>query len=146
MKTFKSLIFIILVISASNLCGQDLNPKLLARYNSETLMDMKNSNSFQYEVLNHFVEEGFLITEMPEKQISYLELYKINPNTGEIDPSYNITEADLVNFNPMEFNCMYEQNKNRYYKAGNTGKLIIVHSHDDISIAVENKIRLLQSK
>ncbi len=146
MKTIKSMIFITLLIMASNLCGQELNPKLLARYNSEALLEIKNSNSFQYEVLNYFVEEGFLITEMPEKEINYLELYKLNPETGDIDPSNTITESDLVNFNPMEFNCMYEQNKNRYYKAGNTGKIIIIHSLDDISIAVENRIRLNKSK
>jgi hypothetical protein len=107
---------------------------------------MKQSPNSDYEVLEYFVDKGFYFVEMPDKAIDYEELKKVNPQTGEVIEDYFITEADLVDFNPLEWNCEIKVDRTGYYKAGNTGKLLIVYQLSKIENRVENEKRILKNK
>jgi hypothetical protein len=129
-----------------NAFSQNFNEKLLSRYSKAELMELKTGNPEQLELLDFFVSEGFHIINMPDKPIDYIELKKIDTNTGIINHDYMITDADLENFNPLEYNCMYHATEKRFYKAGNTGKLIVVPTSSSMVNRVENKQRINKTK
>ena len=146
MKRANLLFVIVFVLGSFVINAQELNSKLMVKFDAETLENMKANNSMQYELLNYFVENGFYVIDMPEKPIEYIELKKINPLTGMIVNDYNVSLSDLTDFNPLEYNCMFEDYKNRYYKVGTTGKLIVVHAAANMNIAIENQNRLNKNK
>lgn len=147
MNNFKLILVVCLVLFAG-LSGfaQNHNQKLLVKYDSQSLTELQQSPNSDYEVLDYFVDKGFYFVEMPDKAIDYEELKKINPQTGEVIEDYFITEADLVDFNPLEWNCEIKVDKNGYYKAGNTGKLLIVYQLSKIENRIENEKRILKNK
>lgn len=130
-------VFAIFISLAS--LAQQYNTKLTVKYDVTKLNDLKQNHPDQLEVLNHFVEEGCYFIDMPEKEIDYNELQKVDPKTGEINYDHVITTNDLIDFNPMEYNCIYNDAGSNYYKVGDTGKLLIVPSESDFRIAIENK-------
>jgi hypothetical protein len=113
---------------------------LLVKYDTETLNNIKSKNANEFELLCMFVDNACYFVDMPDKKIDFVELKKINPKTGLIIENYIITEKDLVNFNPLEYNCTL-QGSSSYYKVGTTGKLLIVPSDSDLRNALENKNR-----
>ena len=140
MSKIKVLIVTVFAITISlSAIAQEYNAKLTVKYDIPTLNELKQNNCDQIEVLNHFVDGGCYFIDMPNKKIDYKELQKVDPKTGEINYDHVITVNDLIDFNPLEYNCMYNDTKSNYYKAGNTGKLLIVPSESDFKIAIENK-------
>jgi hypothetical protein len=79
---------------------------------------------------------------MPSKPIELIELKKINPKTGYVIPDYIITLEDLDDFNPLEYNIYRSSLKNNYFRAGDTGYVIVVQSDEDIDVAVTNEMRI----
>jgi hypothetical protein len=142
MSKFKLLAILLFVFSANIVVfSQSYNSKLLVKYDSQTLAKMEQKNNAQFELLEYFVDNGFNFIDMPDKEIQYIELEKIDPATGEVDDEYIITEADIKDFNPLEFNCIYNDMQRSYYKVGNTGKLLIIPTSSDLCNAIENKKR-----
>jgi hypothetical protein len=146
MKTAKVFMILASIIMVGTVYSQNFNEKLLSRYSKAELMELKTGNPQQLELLDFFVSEGFHIINMPDKPIDYIELKKIDTNTGIINHDYMITDADLENFNPLEYNCMYHATEKRFYKAGNTGKLIVVPTSSSMVNRVENKQRINKTK
>lgn len=122
--------------------AQEINSKLFAKYDQEFLNELKTQNLKELYKLNYFVEQGCYVIEMPSKPIELIELKKINPKTGYIIPDYIITEEDLDDFNPLEYNIYRSALKNTYYKAGDTGYIIVVQSDADLDNAIENYMRV----
>lgn len=139
-KSILSITFCLL-ISASVLT-QNYSEKLLVKYSHEEIENLKKENFFEYELLNYFVEKGYKIIDMPDKEIDYVDLKKIDSETGEVVPGYIISETDLIDFNPLRFNCIYDETQRMYYKAGNTGKLIIVPTVADLNNKIDNLNRI----
>jgi len=122
--------------------SQNVNQKLLVKHDKMSLEKIQRENPVEYEYLNMYVTESCFFVEMPNKTIDYLELKKINVETGEVIEGYVITERDLENFNPYEWNVQPLPDRNSYYKAGNTGKLLIVSSDFDIRNEAGNRVRV----
>ena len=96
---------IILIVLASFFnsgISQNVNQKLLVKYDKIALEKMELSNPIELEYLNLYVTEGYYIGDMPEKYLEYTKLQKINIETGEPIENYIITEKDLLNFNPLD--------------------------------------------
>lgn len=110
-----------------------INPKLYEKYTAEFLEDLSKENPGQIAYLNFYVENACYIIDMPEKPIKCVLLEKKSE-----DP---VTAADLEDFNLYEFNVLTKENERRYYKAGNTGKLIVVRSNKEIRRMFENAKR-----
>ncbi|HOK39252.1 MAG TPA: hypothetical protein P5538_10630 [Bacteroidales bacterium] len=122
--------------------AQEANSKLLSKYSQEELNQFKKDNLKEFYKLNYFVEKGCYIIEMPSKPIELIELKKINPKTGYVIPDYIITLEDLDDFNPLEYNIYRSSLKNNYFRAGDTGYVIVVQSDEDIDVAVTNEMRI----
>lgn len=140
MSKIKVLIVAVFAISISlTAVAQEYNAKLTVKYDVTKLNDLKQNHPDQLEVLNYFVDGGCYFIDMPAKKVDYKELQKVDPKTGEINYDHVITTNDLVDFNPMEYNCVYNDAIRNYYKVGDTGKLLVVPSESDFKIAIENK-------
>lgn len=145
--SYYSLFLSLSYIFISTICfSQEFNQNLLVKYDKQELESLKTNSKEYFELLNYYVTDGFYFIDMPDKPIDYKELKKIDSRTGEVDETYVITERDMENFNPLEYNCEYHAFKNSYYKLGNTGKLLIIPSKSDFNIAIDNKKRQLQNK
>lgn len=148
MDKIKQLLLVLLLVSFTSisLFAQNFNEKLLVKYDAESLTQMQQNNSGEFELVNYFVDKGCYFVDMPDKPIEYYELEKIDPVTGESDFSFDFNEFDFDNFNPLEYNCVFDQSRSNYYKVGNTGKLLIVLSRSDMENKIENEKRVLQNK
>ncbi len=131
------MIFVILaVIIAASGFSQSFNEKLLVKYSHDEIQQLKADNPNEFELLNYFVENGFRIIDMPDKPIDHKELIKIE------DGSKEISSSDLAGFNPLEYeNCIYGSER-QYFKAGNTGKLVIIPKVSRLRNEIENIKRI----
>ncbi len=146
MKTIKIFLVLVFLTGATACFSQTVDSKLLVKYDSQTLAGIKAENQDGYDFLSYFVESACYIIDMPDKPIDFIELERIDPKTGELSPNQVITEDDLDNFNPLEYNIKSELSVNSYYRAGDTGKIIVVPSHEGIQNAVENNKRISKIK
>ncbi|MBI4645846.1 MAG: hypothetical protein HY738_04400, partial [Bacteroidia bacterium] len=63
---------------------------------------------------------------------SSTELQRIDPKTGQkLDNP--VTTDDLSNFNLYQFDYKVQKEKRTYYKLGDTGKILILLSDNEIS-------------
>ncbi|MEA3448364.1 MAG: hypothetical protein U9Q98_07955 [Bacteroidota bacterium] len=136
MKLKKLLLIPVALFMVSSAFSQDYNQNLLVKYSDEEIQNLKADSPNEFELLNYFVENGFHIIDMPDKPIDHKELVKIDGATKEITPS------DLVGFNPLEYEgCIYGSER-QYFKAGNTGKLIIIPRTSQLRNQLENIKRI----
>ncbi len=136
MKRKNLFLLMMALFIAANVFSQDYNEKLLVKYSDEEIQNLKAENQNEFELLNYFVENGFRIIEMPEKPIDHKELIKIE------DGSKEISSSDLAGFNPLEYeNCIYGSER-QYFKAGNTGKLVIIPKVSRLRNEIENIKRI----
>jgi hypothetical protein len=146
MKTKRFFVFIAFMLGVTYCFAQNVNQKLLVKYSNQAVTEMKVQNPDGYNFLEYFVSEACYVIDMPEKRIDFTELQRIDPLTGELSANQVITEEDLDNFNPLEYNIEYLTDQSRYYSAGNTGKIIVVPSYYTIKNAAENKERVNKIK
>ncbi|MDD3686657.1 MAG: hypothetical protein PHE56_07815 [Bacteroidales bacterium] len=146
MKTKKFYVFITFMLGVTYCFAQNANDKLLVKYSDQAITDMKVQDPEGYNFLEYFVSEACYVIDMPEKRIDFTELQRIDPLTGELSANQEITEEDLDNFNPLEYNIEYLTDQSRYYAAGNTGKIVVVPSYYTIKNAAENKERVSKLK
>jgi hypothetical protein len=122
--------------------SQKYDSKLYVKYDAKYLSKIESENPVEFEYLKIYVNESCSFTEMPNKSIDYVDLQKIDIKTGNIIEGYEFTEKDIQNFNPFEYNIKVSPDKNTYYKAGNTGKLLIVWSDFDMRNEAGNRVRV----
>ena len=139
--------FALSIMLSYSLCfSQDYSEKLLIKYESSEIDQMKSQNAWDLELLSFFVEEGYYFIDMPDKEIDYIELQRVDPKSGSIISGYSISEKDIEDFNPLNFNCMFDEYKNRYYKVGNTGKLLVVQPAHVLANKIDNKKRIQRNQ
>jgi len=113
---------ITIILLTNNLFSQNdlvYNSKLFVKFTSEELKNIENNHPDSVLFLNYIASKGYSIIDMPPKQIQ----------CGVIE---NVSEEDLKDFNVFEYNVQFLENKNNYYKLGNTGKLLILTNLRDI--------------
>ncbi len=115
---------------------------MLVKFDANELKEMKKTNSDNFDFLEYYVSEALYFVPLPNKHVDYKELIRINPKTKEVSENQIITEADLDNFNPLEYDISYELDKYTYYLAGNTGMLLVVPSQRDLKLGSDNRIKL----
>lgn len=146
MKT-KILVMILLAffLKINSIYSQNINEKLLVKYDAQKLETMKNNNPDGYYLLDYFVNKACYVIDMPDKPINYIELRRVNPGTGALAPnqSFTIDEVTSTSFNPLNYNIAYNFDTYNYYKVGETGKLIVVPSLNDLEQSAKNYQRLI---
>lgn len=119
----------IVIICISTLClstisysqnNSEFNPKLFTKFSKKELKTIAKEFPDSILFLNYIAEKGYYFTDVPPKPITY---------GGVIE---NFTTDKLDNFNIFEYNVKFLENKNNYYKLGDTGKLLILVSMKDI--------------
>jgi len=141
MKINKVLLLIGAVLLTMYSFGQQTDSRLSAVYSADEIIKLKQSAPEAIEYFNFYVRNSYVITDfVADKPMDFEELHKINPRTKET-LSDQITTGDLVDFNPYLFSCIPDMDKRKYYKVGDTGKLLIMLSRKEIEkkFRIENK-------
>ncbi|HBS85491.1 MAG: hypothetical protein A2W91_16925 [Bacteroidetes bacterium GWF2_38_335] len=128
------LIILVLIIPAVGFSQTtQINSKLINKFGSEYLEKLKVEHPDRLAYLNYCADNQCYIIDMPGKPVPAIELTKNGAEEG-----YQITSADLENFNMYDFNIVASVNDQKYYRAGNTGKMIIVRSEKTMLQKYEN--------
>ncbi len=118
----------IIIVCISALCistisysqsNTEYNPKLFTKFSKKELKRIAKEFPDSVLFLNYIAEKGYYITEFPQKPIPHQIIE-------------NFTADKLENFNIFEYDVRFLENKNNYYKLGDTGKLLIIVSMKDI--------------
>jgi hypothetical protein len=133
---FFSVLSLSVVLSATAFSQQTIDSRLLAKYDQASLQKMQQDSPDQLDFLNYYVEHAGYLVDMPQKPIQYTDLVRLSDN------SKAITSAELINFNPYLYNCKNLQDKNSYYKVGNTGKLLIMVAMKNLQNQYNNYKRM----
>ena len=124
--------------------AQEVNQKLLVKFDANELKEMKKTNLENLNFLEYYVIDALYFVPVPDKPVNYKELVRINPKTKEISENQIITKDDLDNFNPLEYDISYEPDRYTYYLAGNTGMLLVVPSQRDLQLGSDNRVKTLK--
>ncbi|HPX76152.1 MAG TPA: hypothetical protein PLW77_06175 [Bacteroidales bacterium] len=144
MKTTK-IIFLCAFVFGFFFCNaQEVNQKLLVKFDANELKEMKKTNLENLNFLEYYVSDALYFVPVPDKPVNYKELVRINPKTKEISENQIITKDDLDNFNPLEYDISYEPDRYTYYLAGNTGMLLVVPSQRDLQLGSDNRVKTLK--
>ncbi len=141
MNKIKFLFIFIFFFTSVITFAQEFNQKLLVKYDEATLTELKKNNSVEFEYLNLYVTRACSFKDMPDKDIKYTELKRIDINTGEVIEDYEVSEDDINNFNPFLYNIKLDYDWNTYYKVGNTGKMLLIWAEKDIRNEAGNIVR-----
>ncbi len=138
MKTirFFSALSLFVIFSMAAFSQQTIDSRLLAKYDQVNLQKMQQDNPEQLDFLNYYVEHAGYLVDMPAKPIQYTDLVRLSDN------SKAISSGELTNFNPYLYNCKNLQDKNSYYKVGNTGKLLIMVAMKNLQTQYNNYKRM----
>jgi len=144
MKTTK-IIFLLAFIFGSFICNaQEVNQKLLVKFDANELKEMKKTNVENLNFLEYYVSDALYFVPVPDKPVNYKELVRINPKTKAISENQTITQADIDDFNPLEYDISYEPDRYTYYLAGNTGMLLVVPSQRDLKSGADKRVKFLK--
>ena len=141
MNKIKFLFIFIFFFTSVITFAQEFNQKLLVKYDEATLTELKKNNSVEFEYLNLYVTRACSFKDMPDKDIKYTELKRIDINTGEVIEDYEVSEDDINNFNPFLYNIKLDYDWNTYYKVGKTGKMLLIWAEKDIRNEAGNIVR-----
>lgn len=113
--------------------SQQADSKLCDVYTVDQINNFRQNNPSSIDYMNFYVNNVAIITDFPEgKQIETQQLFRVDFKTGTV-LSDEITEADLMDFNPYLYNCKPANSKNTYYIIGSTGKLLIMRSTQEMA-------------
>ncbi|HBS85488.1 MAG: hypothetical protein A2W91_16910 [Bacteroidetes bacterium GWF2_38_335] len=135
----KAILLILLIFAAISVFSQNtgnIDTRLYAKYSSEYLEKLRAEHPEKLDYLNFCVHNQCYVVDMPGKPVPAIELTKTE------DPGYQITASDLLNFNMLEYNIFSSVNDQKYYKAGNSGKMIIVRSEKMMRQLYDNSKRI----
>ncbi len=140
MKTRIFMFVIGIFLSIATFAQSEIDPRLYAKYDKAYLEKLSQENPQQLEKMNFFVKNAGYVIDMPDKPIEYKDLVRLSDN------SKNITMDEIKNFNPYIYNCKNDVSRTTYYKIGNTGKLLIMRSLQDLNRMYDNYVRVKSLK
>jgi hypothetical protein len=140
MKTKMLIFFMGVLFSVVSFAQVKIDPRLYAKYDKSYLEKISKENPQQLEKMNFFVEKAGYIIDMPGKPIQYKELVRLSDN------SKDISLEEIKNFNPYLYNCKNDVSRTTYYKIGNTGKLLIMRSLQELNRMYDNYLKLKSLK
>ena len=123
-----------LVISGITAFSQTLpiDNRLRAKYSEEELLDMQRNRPEDLEYFNWFVENSYVIKEAGVSDLpNYPKLRYMDHETKSV--GCEVTEFNAESFNIMEYAIGIKQKKSVAYLIGNTGKVLVLYSNDDLT-------------
>jgi len=136
MKTKTLLFTVFMGVTAVLFAQVKIDERLYAKYDKQYLEKISKENPQLLEKMNFFVEHAGYIIDMPDKPIEYKDLVRKSDN------SKDISIDELKNFNVYLYNCFPDVERTTYYKIGNTGKLLILRSTQELNRLYDNYKRI----
>ena len=130
----KIILLSMLVVSGITAFSQTLpiDSRLYAKYSEEDLLDMQQNRPQDLEYLNWFVENSYVIKEVADPEVLNYPKLKYMDRETKMEGS-EVTDFDAENFNIMEYGFEIAAKSSNVYKIGDTGKLLVFYSSDDLT-------------
>lgn len=124
--------FLILVFGAGYAQTENVpDARLYARYSSEYLAEIQQSNPGVIDLMNYRLDFSWEIVEIGPKVSEYPELRRFNASTKTIGSVFSST--DMAGFNIMEWNTESFYDKRNFYRLGDTGKVLVIFSEKEVA-------------
>ena len=109
-----------------------IDNRLYAKYSEVDLLDMQSNRPADLEYLNWFVENAFVVKEIMSPETSDF------PRLRYMDKETKLEGAEANEYNPETFNVMeysfdISAKSSNAYLIGNTGKVLVFYSSDDLT-------------
>ena len=130
----KIILLSMLVVSGITAFSQSLaiDSRLYAKYSEEDLLNMQQNRPQDLDYLNWFVENAYIVKEVANPDVlNYPKLRYMDKET-KMEGS-EVTEFDAENFNIMEYGFEISAKSSNVYLIGNTGKILVFYSSDDLT-------------
>ena len=130
----KIILLLMLVISTIAVFSQvsQIDSRLYAKYSEEDLLNMQQNRPQDLDYLNWFVENAYIVKEVANPDVlNYPKLRYMDKET-KMEGS-EVTEFDAENFNIMEYGFEISAKSSNVYLIGNTGKILVFYSSDDLT-------------
>jgi len=106
--------------------------RLIAKYTEEELSEIQRNNPADIEYLNWFLDNAFVIKEIRNPESADIQKLRY------LDKETKMAGAEVTEYNPETFNVMEYKisilpNSSNYYKIGNTGKVLVFSSGEDLT-------------
>ena len=130
----KIILLSMLVISGITAFSQALpiDSRLYAKYSEEDLLDMQQNRPYDLEYLNWFVENAYVVKEVANPDVQNYPKLRYMDKETKMEGS-EVTEFDAENFNIMEYGFEISAKSSNVYLIGNTGKILVFYSSDDLT-------------
>lgn len=130
----KIILLFVLVISMITAFSQvsQIDSRLYAKYSEEELLDMQQNRPADLEYINWFVENSYVIKDVADPSVLNYPKLKYMDKETKMEGS-EVTEFDAATFNIMEYGFEIAAKSSNVYLIGNTGKILVFYSSDDLT-------------
>lgn len=129
------IMLMVAVLTGVAVFSQQLVPiddRLRAKYSDEDLLEIRRNNPADIEYLNWFLDNAFVVKEIRNPESTDIQKLRY------LDKETKMAGAEVTEYNPETFNVMeckitILQNSSNSYKIGNTGKVLVFPSREDLT-------------
>lgn len=129
------IMLMVAVLTGVAVFSQQLVPiddRLRAKYSDEDLLEIQRNNPADIEYLNWFLDNAFVVKEIRNPESTDIQKLRY------LDKETKMAGAEVTEYNPETFNVMeckitILQNSSNSYKIGNTGKVLVFPSREDLT-------------
>ncbi len=144
----KKIILLIMFVALSTaIFGQAAStitpdPKIYEVFTAEQIADWQQNNPAQIAYYNVLVQSGYRIEEYPEQKLATIDENPVFTLSSDFAGSKeDFTEEGLENINVLKYEISLYHNHINIYRLGNTTKIIVFLSSDDIDEMVQEMLR-----
>lgn len=130
-KIILLLSLILMGIGAFSQASQ-IDSRLYAKYSEEDLLEIQSNNPTDIEYMNWFVENAYVIKEIANPETSAFPKLRYMDKETKMAGS-EATYFNAETFNVMEYDFEIAAKSSNAYLIGNTGKVLVFYSSDDLT-------------
>lgn len=131
----KIIVLLVTTLAFANVFSQQslsIDDRLYAKYQAEDLQAIQASNPANIEYLNWMLDNSFVIKDINSPEANNFPKLRYLDSETKM-PGAEVTAYDPENFNIMEFDFEIDYKKSNAYLIGNTGKLLVFYSGEDLT-------------
>lgn len=114
-----------------------IDNRLYAKYQAADLQNILNNNPAEIEYLNWMLDNAYVIKDINSPEANnFPRLRYFDKETKQ--SAAEVTDYNPDNFNIMEFDFNIDYKKSKAYQIGNTGKLVVFFSGEDLTKLFNN--------
>lgn len=136
----KIIMLLVMTLAVLNVFSQQsvaIDSRLYAKYQEEDLQNILSNDPSQIEYLNWMLDNAYVIKDINSPQANnFPRLKYFDKETKQT--SSEVSEYNPESFNIMEFDFNIDYKKSNAYLIGNTGKLLVFFSGEDLTKLYNN--------